>query len=101
METKKLIQIIVIVVAFGAAGWVLYNGLFSGSGSPANQSQTSAQVKAQDILPNGGQPWDFSVVAEPNSHHFQFDAVQYPQLNTTTDVGVATSSLIQPPPLPK
>jgi hypothetical protein len=94
MNKKLIIQIVVIAVAFGASGFVLYNGFFKNSGTPAVLSLTGgAPSTGQDeaILPLGTS-LDFSVLKKQN---LQFGNMQYPKLDPTT-VGIPENQLIKP-----
>jgi Flp pilus assembly protein CpaB len=90
MNKKLIIQIIVIVAAFGGAGLVLYNGLSNNSSSSVPQSSNTPTAKnPKDILPYGDS-LDFSVL---KSRPFVFDQLQVPQLNPKSDVGVSPEQL--------
>jgi hypothetical protein len=97
MNKKTIIQLVIIVVAFGAAGLVLYNGLFKSGGgtiSPlAEVENSSASSTSQAILPYGG-TLDFSKVLDPN--RFQYNEIDYQQLDPQSDVGVPVDNLITP-----
>jgi flagellar basal body-associated protein FliL len=99
MNKKQIIQIIIIIVVFSAAGLILYNGLFKNkndaalledSGSPATQGQP------QELLPNGN-TLDFGPLSSQN---FYYNQVDYPKLDPSSDYGIPDSSLFPPPPLP-
>ena len=96
---KNIIQMLIIVVAFAAAGFVLYKGGIFGNGSgPASApAPTSAQVAAE-VLPYGEilrDPKDLDKVILPR--RFFYDQVQYPKLNNSTEVGVDENTMIIPP----
>lgn len=94
MNKKLIIQLSIIVVAFAAAGVVLYNGFFKSSQPSVPVAATAAvsgsEITPQTILPNGS-TLDFSVV---NSGRFVFNQLQYPQLNPSSEVGVPENTLI-------
>jgi hypothetical protein len=97
MNKKQIIQIVVIIIAFGLAGFVLYNGFFKGNGggpllldSPA----ISAQAQPEDLLPEGT-TLNFDLLKQQNLFYNQ---VPYPKLNPVSDFGIPVSSLIIPPP---
>jgi hypothetical protein len=114
MNKKQNIQIAVIIIAFGASGFVLYNGFFKGSGSTSAQSIASmsipgepgsgpdavvtagapASAGSQTILPAGNQ-LDFSVL---KSQNLVPQDISYPQLNPNGDIGVSEDNLIIPTP---
>ena len=100
MNKKTIIQLVIIVVAFGAAGLVLYNGLFK-SNSSAPQTgmfggiSQSTSTPAQSILPYGS-TLDFSKVLDPN--RFQYNQISYPLLDPQNDVGIPPGNLIAPSP---
>lgn len=104
MNRKKIIQIIIVAVAFGGTGFVLYNG-FHRSATPnplttnpligAMGSLSAAPGKKVDnspLLPYGAS-LNFSKVLD--SRPFLFDAVQFQALNATSEVGVPTQDLIK------
>jgi hypothetical protein len=104
MNKKTIIQLVIIVVAFGAAGVVLYNGFFNNGnsgpqagiiGSPFHSASTSVQ----SILPYGDTPLDikFKEVLDPN--RFQYNQIDYPKLDPKNDVGISPDNLIIPPPV--
>jgi hypothetical protein len=102
MNKKTIIQLVVIVAAFGACGLVLYNGLFKGQSSPsaANMSTpigfpgVTADIN-QDILPYGDN-LDFSKALD--SKRFQYNQIEYQKLNPQNEVGISPDSLITPLP---
>ncbi len=92
MDKKKLIQIIVIIVAFGGSGVVLYNGLYKGSAPPPAAVSVSALPAsgvaagaANPLLPYGGK-LDFTGILYKQG--LQYDAIFFPTLNTSTEVGI-------------
>jgi flagellar basal body-associated protein FliL len=98
MNKKTIIQLVIIVVAFGAAGVVLYNGFFQGgvSHSPQDQGMGGASSTPQEILPYGNN-LDFNHTV--NSNRFLYNQISFPQVNPQQDVGIPVGSLIPPPPL--
>jgi hypothetical protein len=94
MNKKTIIQLVIIVVAFGAAGLILYNGFFSNNNAAVVPSGTSQPAPAQNILPYGD-TLNFSAL-DPN--RFQYNQISYPQLDPKNDVGISPDSLIIPPP---
>ena len=105
MDKKKIIQIVIIIAAFGGSGIVLYNGFFKSSsapppinitaGVPGGASGAAVPASNSAILPDGSS-MNFDVL---DSHNQTYGAVNYPVLNTSTDVGIydpATQSYIQP-----
>ncbi|HYV34007.1 MAG TPA: hypothetical protein VE973_04130 [Candidatus Limnocylindria bacterium] len=92
MNNKKLIiQVVIIVAAFSAAGLILYNGLFKDSSNQtsANPGMVSTQgLTKQAILPYGNS-LDFSKLSR-----FQFDQIEYPVLDVGNEVGVPEENLI-------
>jgi len=98
MNKKTIIQLVIIVVAFGAAGLVLYNGFF-GNNNVAVQpvgGGSSLSTTTPDILPYGS-ALDFSKVLDPN--RFQYNQISYPQLDPQNEVGISPDSLIVPSPI--
>jgi hypothetical protein len=104
LNKKTIIQLVVIVVAFGAAGLVLYNGFFSNNNAsssavvsdvPFQSMSTSTSTSAQSILPYGD-TLDFSKVLD--STRFQYNQIDYPQIDPQNDVGISQDSLITPAP---
>lgn len=109
MQKKQIIQIGIIIVAFGGAGLVLYNGLFKNNSSgpeltmslpgimststPGSGMAGQAVQNGQEILPNGSK-LDFSIFSDPNEPKFQFNQIVYPQLNEKQEVGINENNLI-------
>jgi len=94
---KTIIQLVVIIGAFIAAGFVLYEGGLFGGGSPASApGATPAALSGapKDVLPYGD-TLDFSKVIDPT--RFQYDLVQYPKLDSQNDVGIPEAAIITPP----
>lgn len=107
---KQIIQISVIVVAFLAAGYILYSGGLFGSNATWHGSSASLSVGAGlgpglgagqssgDVLPYGNilqDPKDFDKVI--NHNRFQYDLIQYPKLDPQNEVGVPENSVITAP----
>ena len=100
MDKKKIIQLVVIIIAFGGSGVVLYNGLYRPKPqAPLNLQNLSnplgviappsvsplASGASNQLLPFGSK-LDFDGVL--NKHGLQYDAVSFPAVNTSTDVGI-------------
>ena len=99
MNRKTIIQIAVITVCFGAAGLVLYNGLFKGSGSSAPETSVVVGVsgEASNPLPFGDDlSGQLKKVLGKNS--LQYDLFDYPKLNEA-EVGIPASDLVKPLPV--
>ncbi len=97
MNKKTIIQIVIIIGAFVASGMVLYNGLFKNGPSDISLSlsdQSIAESNSEKILPFGDK-LDFKNVLE--KQNLQFDIVDYPKLDSQTEVGVDLNNLIAPP----
>lgn len=96
MNKKTIIQIIVIVCAFGAAAVVLYNGFFKNGNQAAFssvvQNSDSAQ-KIQQVLPYGNS-LDFDLILYQKQ--LQYHLVDYPKLDPKSEVGIPQSNLITP-----
>ena len=94
MNKKLIIQIVIVVVAFGASGLVLYNAFFKGpEGVPITMTTTGTQTVTPDnLLPYGSNPLDFSIL---HSRPFQYNQITFPTLNPQTEVGVAPDVLIE------
>ncbi len=98
MPKKQIIQVSIIVIAFGAAAVVLYNGFFKNSNNAVLQQVipgAEAQGK-QGVLPYGN-TLDFSILKKQN---FQFNQVNYPMLDSGSEVGIPEESLITIPSQP-
>ena len=95
MDKKKIIQIAVIVLAFGGSGFVLYNGMFKSKPSsivPAAVSGTGiGQSAPVQILPYGSE-LNFSVLSKQKQ---QYGAVSFPQINTSTDISIPVTDLVR------
>lgn len=116
LNKKTIIQLVVILVAFGIAGVVLYNGFFKGNnnaalpggtpgaltpggnastggiGGNSGTSTPSAQTSGE-ILPYGD-TLDFSAAINPI--RFQYDQIVYQKLYPANDVGISPENLIIP-----
>ncbi len=92
---KKNIQILVVVICFAGAGYVLYNGFFASSTPSAalTPAPTLSNSGPDKILPTGD-TFDVDKVFSP--YNFQFGAYTYPVVNTTTDIGVDVNSVVKP-----
>ena len=85
MNKKTIIQIVVIVGAFGASAVVLYNGLFKNASQvPLNGTPTAA---SQDKILPFGDSFNYQFIAELKAKNFIFGAVNYPKVDPTTDIG--------------
>lgn len=93
MNKKVVIQIIIIVGAFVAAGLVLYNGLFKINSIPAPTVDNLSGGKSEKILPNGSN-LDFKT--DLYKRNFQFNAISYPKVDPQNEVGIPEESLIAP-----
>ena len=91
MNKKTLIQLIIILGAFGGAGIVLYNGFFRNQPTPISVSLTGTPQATQNILPNG-ESLNFTVL---HSRPFEYDQIQYPKLDPQSEVGVPVENLIK------
>jgi hypothetical protein len=97
MNKKTIIQLVIIVVAFGAAGLVLYNGFYGNNNAPVQPAGGIPSLPtAQEILPYG-KTLDFSKALDPN--RFQYNQINYSQLDPQNEVGISQDSLIVPPPV--
>ena len=102
MNKKLIIQIIVIVVAFGGAGLVLYNGLFKGSSSQTASTAVSTDAGSQEsILPYGssygfpGTDKDYGKVLKRNN--LLYNLALFPKMDLS-EVGILVTNLITPLP---
>jgi hypothetical protein len=98
MNKKTIIQLVIIVVAFGVAGVVLYNGFFKTASVPLNLVATSATTAGASgaILPNG-ESLDFSKAIDPK--RFQYNQITYTQLDPKNDLGILKENLVIPLPV--
>jgi Flp pilus assembly protein CpaB len=101
MSKKVIIQIIVIVGAFGAAGYVLYTGLFNSNNNAAVVQMTPIQeTKVVNLFPYGEQPLGQQLQENLDPTKFQYNAMDNPAVDPLNEVGkVPDSSMI--PPLPQ
>lgn len=92
MNNKKtIIEVVVIVGAFLAAGVVLYNGLFKNS---ATEDPLAQQPKAiEKILPYGDS-FKYQQIEEMRKKRFQFGVVSYPEVSSG-EVGKTPSELVK------
>lgn len=109
INKKTIIQIVVIVVAFGGSGLVLYNGYFKNkadslaavqnsqgvmSGDLGNSGVAATGGSSQQILPYGAS-LDFDKVFKKRI--LNFGLVDYPKLQPQLDVGISETDLVQAP----
>ncbi len=99
MNKKPIIQILIIVCAFGGSALVLYNGLFKGNSYPSPAldpaGNMGSQTNVEKILPYG-ETMDFKGVLE--KQNLQFGILEYPKLDPGKEVGISEQQLITPPP---
>jgi len=88
---KKIIEVIVILGAFVAAGFILYGGLFKGS-TTTNPLMESPKA-LEKILPFGDS-FKYEQIVDMRKKRFQFGVVSYPQLDPK-NVGKDPSQLVQ------
>lgn len=95
MNIKKIIQVVIIVGAFGGAALVLYNGLVKGptEEEAAQETAVTQPVTVEQILPYGDK-LDFKGIL--SQRPLQFNTVDYPKLNAGAEVGIPEQSLITP-----
>jgi hypothetical protein len=92
MNKKQIIQLVIIVTAFFAAGLILYNGFFK---NPNNAALTEAagvgnlEQGPQAVLPNGDK-LDFNVLKKQN---LLYNQASYPKLDPNSDYGIPLESL--------
>lgn len=100
MNKKTIIQLAIVVVAFGASGLVLYYGYFGGSApsaiSPGPESATS-QTQSAAILPFGDKPLNFEVLHKRQDRAIDPSNFDYPKLDPQTQVGVPIQDLVKTP----
>ena len=104
------IQVAVIVVAFAASGFVLYNGLKGSSPSPSSPlspqagvmpaaggalGATTTATSNQALLPYGPdlQSTLNSLLSSMQQQDFKFGIMQYPKLDPQNDVGVPVQQI--------
>ena len=98
MSKKVILQLVVIIAAFGAAAYVLYNGFNKTSVLVTVPVNSEAAVQTpQAILPYGGEPFNFNFL---NSRPFVYDQIQYQNLDPSGEVGIPVSNLIANPTTP-
>ncbi len=93
MNKKFIIQLVVIVGAFGGAGLVLYNGLFKQGGGGAQTPAVVPAATQESILPYGTS-MDFNAVLK--QRNLQYNLVAFPVLAPDSEVGIPPSALITP-----
>jgi hypothetical protein len=99
MSKKTLIELIVIVLAFGFAAWILYRG-FGGSSSSVSGpggGQSGIVTNQPDVgatLLSNGDKLDFSVLDTPN---LKFGQVTYPKAGLDDlSTGRSIDNLLKP-----
>jgi hypothetical protein len=97
MNKKTMIELVIVVVAFGAAGLVLYNGIFSAGNDAALQSEAARNAPAgqQDILPYGT-ALNFDDAVNPS--RFQYNQMSYPQVDKS-EIKKPISDFVTPLPV--
>lgn len=90
-----MIELVIVVVAFSAAGLVLYNGIFANGNNSALQSSSASTSTQQDILPYGN-TLNFDDAIKPKQ--FNYNQMQYPQV-VKSEIGIQTSNLVIPLPV--
>jgi hypothetical protein len=99
MNKKTIIELVIIAAAFFAAGLVLYNGFFNGNNNASLLAETAGNSPAaqQDILPYGNTlNYDSTI----NPKRFQYSQIEYPQVDSRTEIGIFEANLIPPAPQP-
>ncbi len=97
MNKKVIIQIVVIVGAFAAAGFVLFNGLNNNRTTAPSSAGTVSEKDDTKILPHGE---TLNFKSDLFKQGFQFDTISYPKVESS-EVGTPGSSLINSPPVQK
>lgn len=102
MTRKTLIQTAVIVICFGGAALVLYNGLFKQSSTPspapaaeAGTSQQSAGLVEDVLLFGDNFEGELKRVLKRNN--LQYQTINYPKTNSA-EVGIPVTELVKPEP---
>lgn len=105
MERKKLIEIAIVVVAFGATGVVLYNGFFKKSSTVRVPAVQVAPGVASGVAPGAVSGPDTGVILPFGSkldfdeiltkRKFDFGAIVPPKLDPAADIGIPTQSLVR------
>ena len=95
MKTKTIIQAIIIISCFGAAGLVLFNGFKKSSPStPVQLGEGLGTAEVQKSLLPYGKELDFDGVFK--KYKFIYGRQDYPKLNYSQDVGIDEQELIKP-----
>mgnify|MGYP001566103379 FL=1 len=92
MNKKVIIQIVIIVGAFAAAGFVLYNGLFKSDTTAVPSLGIISAKDNEKILPFGS-ALDFK--NDLYNRNFQFGYMSYPNVNPS-EIGILETQLIAP-----
>jgi Flp pilus assembly protein CpaB len=97
MNKKTIIQIIVIIAAFGGAGIVLYNGFAKNpnSGQSEESSYLEASKSQEKVLPYGE---TLNLKAVLNQRPLQFSGDVGEKINPASDVGSPENAIITPRP---
>lgn len=90
MNKKVIIQIVIIVGAFFAAGFVLYNGLYNNDSVATAPIGAATAKNNEKILPHGN---TLNFKSDLFTRDFQFGAMSYSQVDPS-EVGVVDSSLV-------
>ena len=104
LNKKTIIQIIIIIVAFGGSGFLLYNSMFKKQTAPASLAlptgiatgmPTAVATAEGKILPYGN-TLNFDAVL--NKQNLIFGIITYPKLDPGQEVGVSEEDLIKVTP---
>jgi hypothetical protein len=106
MDRKKIIQLVIIIAAFGGSGIILYNGMFKNA-SPvippvpgldlSAASGTPTAVTGSQILPYGDKFEKKDLDGVLYNRGLVYGTIQYPILDPA-QVGVLPQNLIPPAP---
>jgi hypothetical protein len=96
MNKKQIIQLVVILLAFGGAGFVLYRGgIFGTSSAGIGSTQTLVEsgIVSQPLLPYG-ETLDFKQALDAD--RFNYNQFEFGKLDPKTEVGIDENLLIVP-----
>jgi hypothetical protein len=94
MNKKNIIQIIIIVCAFGGSGLILYNYMFKKPAAlplAVTVDKSGLNLSTEKVLPYGN-TLDFKKVLDRQD--LTYGVVTYPKLDFTGEVGILGKDLI-------
>lgn len=94
MNKKNVILIVVVIVLVGAAGWILYAGIFRKTAGVLGSDSPNIDLTQKNIV--NLLPYGTKLNFDPVENRTNIDPpFKYIQVNPSTDVGVPEKDLIR------